>query len=613
MTGARDSGAAEGGGSTSGQRERVELVTATGWRLVGPATQLVSEAAVAGLAAPTRDDDLLYAAHFLLRPRLGTTVVPNALAALNTALSKVRRDERPLDRSAPVTEVVGRFHALHWQVAESGDRWVGELLWRHPHAAVKGIAVTTHVVLSEQPGAATMTVRVGVAGGVAAVHGLVGAGQAHPAFPAEVNRTVRLVFDGADGTPRPLGETDIEPFVRNVLLAEDRAHPVAVLSPTERGDYLVPPSLLAEELLGLAHLYVLDRHPTTFRLSDALGDRRLSCYWGALRLYLPEFSCADAPETHPLFVDDRIVDPVVRAQLRGMLGRAARHRVPTPAGVDAVLGAAEPKAEQPTAKRTQGPEPAERATLLAPPMSDRRDGGEPWRSVERYLADLSTALGRLVELNTSLLDELARLRTTNAVRGATAAGLERRLAGLERFLRARLAPPVGEPDEDGDEAARLPDHDPPPDDAPEITLAAAVRRAAVTHADDLLILDDAERAAEDSPYADVDRAAAVLDAMALVARRRQAGTLGMSLREAFRELGVDYRHGIGTSTPDRLRRQYTARLPTGEVVDCEEHIALGATYDPRYCLRIYFTSRAPAEPRLVIAHVGRHRDGLTTT
>jgi hypothetical protein len=159
----------------------------------------------------------------------------------------------------------------------------------------------------------------------------------------------------------------------------------------------------------------------------------------------------------------------------------------------------------------------------------------------------------------------------------------------------------------------LPDHEPPPDDAPEITLAATVRQAAVTHADALLILDDAERAAEDSPYADIDRAAAVLDGMALVARRRQAGTLGMSLREAFRELGIDYRRGVGTSTPDRLRRQYAASLPTGEVVDCEEHIALGATYDPRYCLRIYFTSRAPAEPRLVIAHVGRHRDGLTTT
>jgi len=101
--------------------------------------------------------------------------------------------------------------------------------------------------------------------------------------------------------------------------------------------------------------------------------------------------------------------------------------------------------------------------------------------------------------------------------------------------------------------------------------------------------------------------------MALVARRRQAGTLGTSLREAFRELGIDYRRGISPSTPGRLRLQHAARLPSGETLDCEEHIALGSTYDPRYCLRIYFTSRAPAEPRFVLAHVGRHLDVMTTT
>jgi hypothetical protein len=47
--------------------------------------------------------------------------------------------------------------------------------------------------------------------------------------------------------------------------------------------------------------------------------------------------------------------------------------------------------------------------------------------------------------------------------------------------------------------------------------------------------------------------------------------------------------------------------------DCVEHLALGDSYDPRYCLRIYFTSRAPAETRFVIGHVGRHFDVKTTT
>lgn len=40
---------------------------------------------------------------------------------------------------------------------------------------------------------------------------------------------------------------------------------------------------------------------------------------------------------------------------------------------------------------------------------------------------------------------------------------------------------------------------------------------------------------------------------------------------------------------------------------------LGNTYDPRRCLRIHFTSRAPMETRFVIGHVGRHLEVLTTT
>jgi hypothetical protein len=40
---------------------------------------------------------------------------------------------------------------------------------------------------------------------------------------------------------------------------------------------------------------------------------------------------------------------------------------------------------------------------------------------------------------------------------------------------------------------------------------------------------------------------------------------------------------------------------------------LGSSYDPRRCLRIYFTSRALLEARFVIGHVGRHFDVLTTS
>src|SRR5690606_1076823 len=71
----------------------------------------------------------------------------------------------------------------------------------------------------------------------------------------------------------------------------------------------------------------------TFRLTDSLGDRRLSCYWGALRFYMPEFSCADSPEEHPLLVHDRLLDPVIRAGVYGRLSREAAQWIAMPPGV----------------------------------------------------------------------------------------------------------------------------------------------------------------------------------------------------------------------------------------------------------------------------------------
>lgn len=87
--------------------------------------------------------------------------------------------------------------------------------------------------------------------------------------------------------------------------------------------------------------------------------------------------------------------------------------------------------------------------------------------------------------------------------------------------------------------------------------------------------------------------------MARVARKRRDGLLGTGLREAFAELGVDYRPTIARTTPAKLREQYLFRLPSGEQMLAEEHIALGATRDPRRCLRICFSSRAPNEERFV--------------
>lgn len=72
-----------------------------------------------------------------------------------------------------------------------------------------------------------------------------------------------------------------------------------------------------------------------------------------------------------------------------------------------------------------------------------------------------------------------------------------------------------------------------------------------------------------------------------------------------------------STTPSDLRKRVRTRTriggPGGAEYESNEHIVLGSSYDPRHCLRIYFTSRAPVEPRLVIGHVGRHFKVMTST
>jgi hypothetical protein len=98
----------------------------------------------------------------------------------------------------------------------------------------------------------------------------------------------------------------------------------------------------------------------------------------------------------------------------------------------------------------------------------------------------------------------------------------------------------------------------------------------------LLILASAYDAAAASPYEDPERVRAILEATARVARRRRDGELGTSLREAFADLGIDYRPGIARSTPAPLREQYRFVNASGEPVEAEEHIALGNTFPGRH-------------------------------
>lgn len=569
-----------------------QVITSTGIRITGSGAQEVARQLAHPRVRPGQSEDALYGALFSVRPRTGKqSPVTPLLDVLSAAIANRTSDAPRLTRERPAELPASRFGGLSWTTMGEQGAWIGELLWRHPHPVVAGAPLTTHIMIVEQPGHTMLHLRVTADEGAPTVRGAAGTGQARPAFLSELNRVLRLTWNKWDGHPLELAESDIESFVRNVLIGDDRTAPVAVLAPSEDGSFVVPPAELADAMLGLATLYVITRHQTTYRLSDALGDRRLSAYWGALRIYMPGFSCADRPADHPLLVSDQLIDPVMRADVLGRLGREAGRRFEMPASIEERRAMAEP------------PKPAPTPIQPAQPVSSPTPGLPA-------TSGLITAIDQLAELTRVVRDELTRLRMALAVRSANTNALERRIERFEERLLHLLAPET-----DAGDAETVPaigvaeeqlDEEPP-------SLVETLRHAAAAHPETLLILESAERAAAASPYEDLERVSAVLDAMGDVARRRAEGSLGMSLRDAFREVGVDYRGGIADSTPARLRQQYLLAGPDGRGYDCVEHLVLGSSYDPRHCLRIYFTSRAANETRFVIGHVGKHFEVVTTT
>lgn len=597
-------------------------VTATGIRIVGSrAMELAAEAA--GQLDTPAPSDVLWISRFRARPRMGSgSPVPTLLHELGELLRQDWDACPSVSRDTPFARPAGRFHGVTWDTEGEPGAWRGELVWRHPHPVQAGTPCITHLVIDEQQQRTTVTLASAADGGLAGVRGVVGAGQARPALLDLFRKAVALTADGSDGTPSYLDDAAVVPFVRDVMLSETRAWPVAVLAPHEDNEFVVPPEEIANELFGLAPLFVIRNHRSTFRLTDELGDKRLSVYFGALRVYRPDFSCADRSDDHWLLLRERLEDPVERATLVGKVGRFVSARFLPVAGVrewrevtehadaDATAGTiaslqTEPGAGTPSLAAAAATASAESitpaSTSAGAPISSEVAAAlanlpASVQALAHHLRDLSGTIAHLVQANAQLADEIARLRTTTAIRAISSNALERRLGNIETLL--------SPPDESTEVEAEHDIVDEEDDTRP--TLVDVVRHAGSEYGDALLVLNTAESTAHDSPYEDPDRVATVLQAMAYVARRRQEGGLESGLRAAFQELGLDYRAGIAKSTSERLRQQYNFSDGEGREYFCPEHIAIGSTYNPRRCLRIYFTSRAPSEPRFVIGHVGRH-------
>ena len=147
---------------------------------------------------------------------------------------------------------------------------------------------------------------------------------------------------------------------------------------------------------------------------------------------------------------------------------------------------------------------------------------------------------------------------------------------------------------------------PPPAD-----LAAALRRAEKEFAGTLVVHARAYESAQKSPYKDVDRAWQALRLLGRCAAERRAAMMTdqrvTSPSRWFKEhkdeapwLEYAAKESQITGTMHEEERTVTHE---GAPLFTEQHLCVGDSFDPQYCLRIHF---ALAGGTFVVAHCRRH-------
>lgn len=460
---------------------------------------------------------------------------------------------------------------FRWEPYEEGDRYLLDFSWRHPHIGDSTIHWSTQASLYHDAGRTRLNLVVQNTG--PEITQWSGLRTTRPRLLLEMLDAFKIRMDdvACARAPRLLSADTIPDFVRYTLFDTRRRWPVVLLSPRGDGSYVIAPDEFAREWVGLGEPVVLDSPATTFRLTDELGSKELSCFHGGLRVYLPGLGANPDPYRHPLLVARRATIPAERLRLSQHLAHLTTFRYQQ----DQALGRL---ADERAVRRTE-----ERAEVMRELQEARKllVSGAEWESIALELDKTNHALQARVDYLEEQLD------TANSKVKALKFALAQQSSGQ--------APAEPEP-------VFLPD-----------TVREVVELAQATFGDYLLILPQALDAAEDSPFGDLALLYQALRGIAGLAKRISAGPLGRSIRDACAELGLDYASGIASTTSKKLQQQYRFRFEGVEYI-CEEHVRLGGgTYDPRYCARIYFTTSQLYNSKLVIGHVGRHLDVMSTT
>ncbi len=376
-----------------------------------------------------------------------------------------------------------------------------------------------------------------------------------------------------DMRPTRLDAQAVQDLAAYVVLDPDRPHPVLVLTPRQDGTFVEDPEKVAEEFASLGQLAVAAEPAATFALTEEVGRRELSCFHGALRVYLPGFTRASDPLKHPLLLPRALSDRTTRLAL----GRALARYTPKRYCDDPMINTI--RDERAVSYQN---EIAAQLSAMRIAASDSVDLSV-WRELAEDLEKKNTAL---IQENSDLRE---RARTAEATANSLKYQLARRTAGAEV---------EDESDADSGLSAQ--------------SVEDAVELAAEYYPDELIILESAFESARDSDFMRPNDALRALQAMATIARKFKEEGPGTPLDKAFEDHGQDYRGGVAKSTSKKQGQQYEF-MHEGQLVSCREHLCFGVKQDPKKCLRIYFSSSRLSEGKFIVGHVGRHFDTKRTS
>jgi hypothetical protein len=116
-----------------------------------------------------------------------------------------------------------------------------------------------------------------------------------------VNESVAGAPDDKARATRLVRADDVPAFVRDELLAASRTLPIVVVTSTDRGEFVVDATVLAERFDGRIDVVRIENGPDTWALAQALPSK-LEVYGGAVRVYWPQMTVVDEPDAHPLLL-----------------------------------------------------------------------------------------------------------------------------------------------------------------------------------------------------------------------------------------------------------------------------------------------------------------------